>query len=137
MNEVISMSRKEAERVGILQRLSAREIRQRHAAKQLGISVRQAKRLLKAYRQHGAAGLVHKGRGRTGNRAIPVEEKDRMMALVQEQYSDFGPTLAWEKLREAHGCTHSDETIRSFMIAYGIWKPKQRKLLIVHSLRDR
>lgn len=137
MKGVISMSEKEVDRVGVIQRLVAREIRQRHAARMLHVSVRQVKRLIKEYRRHGAAGLVHKGRGRIGNRAIPPEEKQRMIELVNSNYADFGPTLAWEKLTELHQATCSDETIRQMMIAAGLWKAKQRKIVRLHQLRER
>jgi hypothetical protein len=34
-----------------------------------------------------------------------------VLALVQERYSDFGPTLAAEQLAELHGLTISRETL--------------------------
>lgn len=137
MKGIISMSEKEIDRPGVIQRLVAREIRQRHAGKLLKLSIRQVKRLVKAYRMHGAAGLVHKLRGTKGNRAIAIEEKDRMKNLIQHHYSDFGPTLAWEKLTELHGATCSDETIRQIMIKEGLWKAKERKIVTLHQLRER
>ena len=49
------------------------------------------------------------------------------MGLVHERYADFGPTLACEKLVEQHGYRLSVETLRQWMIAEGLWKPKKRK----------
>ena len=34
------------------------------------------------------------------------------MGLIRERYSDFGPTLATEKLAELHGLRISRETVR-------------------------
>ncbi len=62
-------------------------------------------RLLKAYRADGAAGLISKQRGRRGNRRTPESQRDAALAIIRERYSDFGPTLAAEKLREFHGVT--------------------------------
>lgn len=92
MKGIISMSAHEVDRVGVIQRLATREIKQRHAATLLKISVRQVKRLFKSYKANGAIGLVHKGRGRVGNQAFPTEEKDRMLHIIKTNYADFGPT---------------------------------------------
>jgi hypothetical protein len=40
---------------------------------------------------------------------------------VRERYADFVPTLAAEKLAAQHSCTISRETLRSWMIADGLW----------------
>lgn len=137
MKGVISMSTKEADRVGVIQRLVNREIRQRHAVKILGLSTRQIKRLVREYKRHGPAGLVHKGRGKVSNRAVPEEEKRKMTDIISSKYADFGPTLAWEKLVENHGIKYSDETIRKLMIEAELWKARRRKIIRLHQLRER
>lgn len=137
MKETISMSIKEIDRAGVFKRLVAKEIKQNQAAKILGISTRQIKRLLKKYKREGAAGLVHKLRGVKGNRAIKDEEKEKISMLISHKYHDFGPTLAWEKLTEVHGFSLSDETIRKVMIEKGLWKARQRKRVRLHQLRER
>ncbi|SOZ34861.1 protein of unknown function [Cupriavidus neocaledonicus] len=43
-----------------------------------------------------------------------------MRDLVRDSYADFGPTLAAEKLREAHGLTVAKETVRRLMMAAGL-----------------
>jgi transposase len=137
MKGVISMSTREADRVGIIQRLVNREIRQRHAAKIIGLSTRQIKRLVRQYRRYGTTGLVHKGRGKVSNRAILEEEKRKMIDILSNNYADFGPTLAWEKLVENHGIKYSDETIRKLMIGAELWKARKRKVIHLHQLRER
>jgi hypothetical protein len=65
------------------------------AAAILGLSTRQTRRLLAAYRDGGGGALIHKARGRTSNnRLIPLIE------LVRSRYADFGPSLAAEVLFE-------------------------------------
>lgn len=137
MKGIISMSIAEIERVKVMERLAVKQIKQKHAAKQLDLSVRQVKRLIKAYRKQGAAGLVHKLRGTKGNRTIAREEKDRMTNLIKQYYPDFGPTLAWEKLTEFHRVTCSDETVRKVMIEAELWREHKRKIVILHQLRER
>src|SRR3989338_1650323 len=132
MKEVISMSTKETERISVMEDLLAKRIKQKHVAQKLGISARQVRRILKRYKQEKSKGLVHKSRGRVGNRAIPQEEQERIVTVIRKRYTDFGPTFALEKLREYHGINRSDETIRKIMIAADIWKPKQRKDMDIH-----
>lgn len=133
----ISMSMKETERIAIMDNLVAKRIKQKHASKQLGISIRQIQRMIKRYKREGIAGLIHKNRGRAGNRAMPQKKKDQIVFLLKQQYPDFGPTLAAEKLEERHGINVSEEKVRLLMIHEGLWKAKQRKQIIIHTYRER
>lgn len=135
--ETIAMSHRELDRVGVIRKLVNRELRQRNAARQLGVSVRQVKRLLKAYRQAGAAGLVSKRRGRPSNNRIAAALREHFVGLVRGQYHDFGPTLAHKKLSAMHNFGHSVETLRQWMIADGLWQPKCRRRAAVHQRRPR
>lgn len=137
MKGIISMSEHEVDRVGVMQRLAAREIKQRHAATLLNISVRQVKRVFKSYKRNGVMGLVHKGRGRVGNRALLKKEKNHMLDIIKTNYADFGPTLACEKLAEVHDMHYADETVRKLMIQAGLWIAKRRKIVNLHQLRER
>lgn len=137
MKGAISMSIKETERITIMDDLIAKRIKQKHASKQLGISIRQVQRLVKRYKHEGAAGLTHKNRRRIGNRALSQESKDQIVLLVKEHYPDFGPTLASEKLAERDGIVVSRETVRQLMIAEQLWKAHQRKKVEIHTYRER
>lgn len=137
MKGSITMSIKETERIAVMDNLAAKKIKQKHAVKQLNLSVRQVQRMLKRYKREGVNGLVHKSRGRISNRAIKQEEKDRIIALIKQYYSDFGPTLAIEKLKEQHGVRFGVETLRKEMIKVNIWKPKKRKIENIHPCRER
>ena len=57
MDKLLSMSKREIGRLEVLQRLAEKRMKQRAAAEQLGVSVRHVKRLLRNYRQAGAAGV--------------------------------------------------------------------------------
>lgn len=135
--EMMVMSHRELDRVGVIRTLIDRELRQCAAARQLGVSVRHVKRLVQAYRQAGPAGLVSKRRSRPSNHRIAVAVRDHFLGLVQDQYRDFGPTLAHEKLTEVHDFRHSVETLRQWMITAGLWQPKRRRPARVHQRRAR
>ena len=101
------------------------------------MSVRQVKRLLRRYRQDGATGLVSRRRGRRPNNAMDAGIRREVMDWVVKRYADFGPTLACEKLTEAHGYRLSAETLRQWMLAEGLWKAKSRRRLRIHQRRPR
>ena len=131
------MSAKEVDRVSVVRKLEAKRLRQREAGEQLGLSVRQVKRLLRRYRQDGATGLVSRRRGRRPNNAMDAGIRREVMDWVVKRYADFGPTLACEKLTEAHGYRLSAETLRQWMLAEGLWKAKSRRRLRIHQRRPR
>jgi hypothetical protein len=57
MDRLLEMSAKELNRLEVMQRLSEKRMSQKEAGRILDLSTRQIKRLLRAYRQTGAAGL--------------------------------------------------------------------------------
>jgi len=137
MDKVLEMSTKELSRLEVMQRLSRKQMRQKEAAKLLDVSVRQIKRLLRGYRQKGAAGLVSKHRGRKSNNRISEDVKKQTLNLLNTKYQGFGPTLAHEKLVEKDKLNLSDESVRKLMIEEGLWKPRKAKKVVVHQLRER
>lgn len=135
--EYITMSRQEIDRLGVIQAVVQRRLLQADAARQLGISVRQVKRLCQRLREQGPTGLVSRHRTRPPNNAIAGAVRRAAMVLVRERYPDFGPTLAHEKLTEHHGLTLSVETLRQWMIQEGVWQAKSRRRARVHPGRAR
>jgi len=73
------------------------------------------------FRESCAAGLVNLRRGRPGNHRLTKSLKLRVLSLVRDHYSDFGPTLPAEKWRERHDRTVSVETHSKWMTADGLW----------------
>lgn len=131
------MSHKEVNRLELIQAVANKHLRQAEVAQRLGLSVRQIKRLVCRYREHGATGLLNGHRGRRPNNAIAEAVRQEVIGLVKTHYADFGPTLACEKLAERHGHHLSAETLRKWMMANGLWQPKQRKQVRIHQRRPR
>lgn len=131
------MSTSELARLTAMERLKAGELTQAQVARQLGISVRQVKRLWRAYRVGGAAALASKRRGVPSNRRTESTLLANAMALVREHYHDFGPTFAAEKLFERHGIRLDHETLRRAMIETALWSPRHRPKRTVHPPRER
>ncbi|EGJ6597161.1 ISNCY family transposase [Escherichia coli] len=124
-------------RLRILQDVIDRRLTTRLAASRLEISDRHCRRLLERYREHGPLSLANLRRGRPGNHRLSESLKLRVLSLLHDNYSDFGPTLAAEKLRERHNITVSVETLRKWMSADGLWVPYSRRKPRVHQPRYR
>lgn len=137
MNKLIRMSPHELSRTEVMQQLKAKQITQAQAAAHLNVTVRQVKRLWRAYRAGGAKALISKRRGRPSNNQLAAEVKDRARQLIGQHYTDFGPTLAHEKLTEVHNLALSVETVRKLMVADGYWEAQRPNQPEVHQLRQR
>jgi transposase len=131
------MSQKELSRVQVLRQLDEGRIKQRRAAEHLNLSVRQVKRLLKAYRRSGAEGLISKKRGHPSHNQLELEIKQQALELLQTRYADFGPTFAHEKLTEVHHLILGRETVRGLMIQAGLWHSRRQRRPVIHPLRER
>jgi len=137
VDKLHNMSDKEIKRLEIMTRLSKKQITQAHAGEEIGLSVRQIRRLWRTYLDQGAAGLINKSRGKRSHNQLKAECKQRVLDLLVERYHDFGPTLAAEKLAEVHGIRISDESVRQIMIAEGLWKRRRKRKLQVFQMRER
>src|SRR2546421_292992 len=131
------MSKHEFSRLDVLLRVQAGRLRVADACALIGLRRRQVFRLLRGLQQDGAASLLSKRRGKPGNHHLPAEVRSLALSIVHERYSDFGPSLAAEKLAEHHGCSVSRETLRGWMIADGLWQDRRHRLASPHQPRRR
>jgi transposase len=122
----LAMSQKERMRLVMMNRVEGKAMTIKEAAEVMGISYRQGRRVYRRYVSEGDKGLVHRNRGRPSNRSKPCELREVVLALYREQYWDFGPTLATEKLVERDGYEVDHETLRRWLLTAGLWK-RQRK----------
>jgi transposase len=134
---MITMSHQEIDRLAVIQQVDNRQLSQKEAASQLNLSVRQVKRIVKRFRDGGAAGLISKHRGKTANNRLPTKVKKKAIDLIRKTYVDFSPTFAHEKLTEQHGLSFSVETLRKWMIEGEIWQPKTARKARIHPSRPR
>lgn len=134
---LLLMSVQERDRSHVVRLAAEHQLSQQEGAERLGIGVRQFKRLVRAWHQDGASGLVSRQRGRASHNQLADALRSRILTLLAEKYEDFGPTLAAEKLLELDGITVSRETIRLLQIGARLWKPKRRRARRVFQTRER
>jgi len=137
MKERTLMSIEEAKRLEVMKRMDRNILTMRRASEELGVSLRQAKRIRKRYLNAGEIGLISKKRGQTSNRKTANDIRARVIDLLTTTYQNFGPTLASEKLGERDQIKLSAETLRKWMIEIGVHRPKKRQIGRVYQRRTR
>ena len=90
---IVALSKQERDRLVVLRQVKEGKLQQTAAARQLGLSPRWVRKLVKRMRRQGDRGLAHRLRGRPSNRAHQAETQRRTLALVRAHYSDYGPEL--------------------------------------------
>ena len=132
------MNQAERDRLVTLRKAKKKLITQREAAEEMGVSVRQVKRLLAALKKRGDKAVIHGLRGMPSK--LKIAEKIRRKAmeiLSREDYLGFGPTLASEELERRHQIVVSRETLRKWMIAEKLWRGRKQKIEQIHVMRPR
>lgn len=137
MERIIPMSTEEIKRTTVFSKLQAKTLTQQQAADDLGLTPRQIRRLFKEYRKRGAIALVSKKRGLPSNHQLLSGVKELVLAIIQEKYPDFGPTLAHEKIVELHDIKISVGSVRNLMIKHSLWVDKKIKRRRIYQLRER
>ncbi|MGC5803441.1 ISNCY family transposase [Ralstonia pseudosolanacearum] len=135
--DTVTLTMRQLDRLKIIQALADGHLKTGIAATRLGVTSRQALRLLRCYQAQGAVGLQNKHQGQPGNNQLPPGLESRIRGLIRDSYADFGPTLACEKLRERHGIDLAKETVRRIMIDAGFWVPRKLRPPKVHQPRNR
>ena len=130
------MSQRERSRLVMMARVREEAMTIKEASEVIGVSYRQSRRIYKRYREEGDKGVIHRNRGRPSNRGKDCKVKEAVLRLYREQYWDFGPTLAAEKLGERDEYEVDHETLRRWLLAAGLWK-RQRKRAKHRQQRER
>ena len=124
--DIIIMRGRELKRLHVIYKLKEGKINQQEASELLGLCVRQVRRISKRVLKEGDTGIIHKSRGKSSNRLFSEDLKSRATSLYRGKYSDFGPTLANEKMEEIEGIKVSTQTLRNWLTGEGLWQQKRR-----------
>jgi hypothetical protein len=92
---VILMSRSEIDRMTVLHDLAEERIRVLEAAALMGIGPRQVFRLVKAFRQRGAAALASRRRGKPSNRSYPMALRAELIGIIRVQLLPNSIVTSW------------------------------------------
>src|SRR5436305_6312685 len=122
----IPMSQRERDVLEILHAVLSGQRTQAEAARLLGLSTRQVRRLQRKLQAGGDGALRHGLRGRPSSpQARPGLRRD-VLAAYRARYADFGPTFASEKLAE-EGLAVGPQCLRRWLLAEGLWQRRRRR----------
>ena len=132
------MTQRYRDRLVVLRKAEKKLIGQGQAARELGVTSRQVRRLLQRLKKDGDRAVIHKLRGRPSNRRTDGKTRERIVRILSEEvYRDFGPTLASEYLASKHAIQIGREALRQVMISAGLWRARGQKIEAVHQWRVR
>jgi len=131
------LTEQEQYKLEVIRKVINKQIKPEQAAKVLGVSGRQIRRLRVGVKKRGSEAVVHGLKEKRGNHHIKLSVKEKAIEIIKETYLDFKPTFATEKLEEKHAIHISPETTRLWMMEKGLWKAKKQKHIEYHSWRPR
>jgi DNA-binding transcriptional ArsR family regulator len=132
-------------------RVSQREIHRMHvvrltmegretvgrAAKLLGISPRQMKRLRRKMKERGVEGLLHGNRGKAAWNKTVSEKIAKVLELARGRYQGLNDTHLSEKLKEKEKITLSRATVRTVLRQAGMAAVRRRGVKRHYKRRER
>jgi len=127
MKEIIALSQKELGRARILALVAAGHVSVAEASESMGVSQRQAGRLLSRFKAAGAAGLTHGNRGRPAPNRLLAKTRQRILGLVKSKYVGFNDTHLCEVLAEREKISLGRETLRALLRSEGIGPKRKRR----------
>jgi transposase len=117
--ETLVMSGSERRRLIVFSQVKQGAISVAEAARSLGLSQRQGRRLWKRYKQKGDAGLIHGLRGKPGN-ASRGALRARVLALYREKYALCNASHAVALLRAREKLAISRKTLWRWLKGEGL-----------------
>lgn len=137
MDKEVTLTVREQKRLFVITEVVAGRWTAAEAAAKLGLSLRQMRRVLAAFRRDGPAGLVHGNRGRATSRRIPPEIREQVIDLTSTRYPDYNDYHLTETLAEEHGIALSRSSVRRIRREAGLPGPRKRRSPRHRSWRER
>jgi DNA-binding transcriptional ArsR family regulator len=107
------------------------------AAKLLGISARQMKRLRRKMKERGVEGLLHGNRGKQPWNKTALEKIEKVIQLARGRYQGLNDTHLTEKLKEKEKINLSRPTVRRVLRGAGIVAIRKRGVKRHYKRRER
>lgn len=131
------MNKKEQKKLIVLNRVERGVMTAREAAEMLGLSLRQIRRILVAYRKEGAQALAHGNLGRKPHHALNEGLRKQVLELARSTYAGCNNQHFTELLAEREGINLSRSTVRRILLGAGVRSPRKRRPPKHRSRRER
>ena len=123
----VTLNQREQARLQVLNSVMEYQLPRAQAAEILGISERQFRRVLVAYRRNGAAALVHGNRGRKPRNSVPEDVVAAAVILASGKYAGFNHSHLTEVLAEREGIHLSRQTLSRLLNRHGLSSTRQHR----------
>ena len=123
----VTLNQREQARLQVLNSVMEYQLPKIQAAELLGISERQLRRVLAAYRRDGAAALAHGNRGRKPRNSVPEDVAGAAVVLASGKYAGFNHSHLTEVLAEREGIHLSRQTISRLLNRHGLASARQHR----------
>jgi transposase len=138
MNTQVTLTMKEQHKLKMVIDYEAGKVHAQRAADLLGMSKRQFRRLVAAYRKKGIAALAHGNRGRVPANRISEVVRQEILRLAKTTYEDYNDCHFTEELTEqSEPIWVSRSTVRRIRRAAGQGSPRKRRAPQYRSRRER
>ena len=128
MEEVLSMSNTDIDRLRVIRNVLEKKLTQLAAADILNLGDRQVRRLCVAVRSRGNRGILHGLLGRQSNNQGDPELLGMILsALHNPLWQGFTAVFAQQKLASLYGIVLSDTTVRKLMTLTDLWQRRRPK----------
>jgi transposase len=117
------MASQDEARVAVVHEVAQGHLTASAAAEVLGLSLRQVRRLVAAYRQVGAAALRHGNLGRQPAHTLTAAVRQRVVTLAQTTYAGCNYQHLSELLAEREGIDLSRSSVRRILLDAGLTTP--------------
>lgn len=137
MGKRITLNEAEHRRLLVLNRVLEGKLSREQGAGLLGVCERQLRRILAAYREEGAAALVHGNRGRRPANTTGKELRERVVELARGTYAGYNHQHLTEELNQTEMIGIDRSTVRRILLAADVPSPRKRRAPKHRSRRER
>ena len=123
----VTLNQREQIRLQVLNSVLEYQLDWAQAAEIMGISERQFRRILAAYRREGAAALSHGNRGRQPRNAVPEDVAAAVVILAGGEYAGFNHSHLTEVLAEREGIHLSRQTVSRLLHRCGLASARKHR----------
>jgi transposase len=131
------MSKRQWKRLDAVERVERGTLTMGEAARVLGLSKRQVRRLRRAVERRGAKGVVHRNTGRAPKHRVEEAVREQILELRRKKYVGFNDQHFTEKLCEVERVKISRACVQRMLRAAGIEPPRRRRAPKHRRRRDR
>ena len=127
VKETVSLNAREQQRAMVLNRVEREGLTGEEAAGLMGLSLRQVRRLLAAYRKEGVAALAHGNRGQPPAHRISEDTRNRVVELARGPYQGLNHYHLQEVLAEREELILSRSSLWRILTGARVPSPRRRR----------